>query len=372
MKILFLQLWYDLYGGVETVNDTLASQFIQDGYDVSILCLWECGKNEFVFSGKYQKEKINIEPKRPSYKDSIYKIVHGKLKLGFKQIFSSLACNIQKRKDFNKFSNRIRQINPDFIIVSNHKLISFVPKEYLSKCVMHMHSNVYKYICDKKEKKFLIKYQSKIKKVIWLTNNFAKAAIDNGISNSSFINNPVRIRNNKNNQLINKNIAFIGRLSAEKRVDLLSEIFKKSQLSKAGWKLNIYGTGQINNICISDGVNLKGSTKDVKKVLLNSSVLALTSSTEGFPMVVLEAYECGVPVIAYNYGISASELIKDGNTGYIIPFDDENLYINKLNSLCNDIAKRQEMGKNAKKFVFNFYPENIAKQWYRLFKGDVK
>ena len=32
MKILFLQLWYDLYGGIETVNDTLASQFVKDGY----------------------------------------------------------------------------------------------------------------------------------------------------------------------------------------------------------------------------------------------------------------------------------------------------------------------------------------------------
>ena len=40
MKILFLQYWYDFYGGIETVNDTLANQFVNDGFDVSILCFW--------------------------------------------------------------------------------------------------------------------------------------------------------------------------------------------------------------------------------------------------------------------------------------------------------------------------------------------
>ena len=55
MKILFLQLWYDLYGGIETVNDTLASQFVKDGYKASILCLWKKGSGEYIKKKKYNK-----------------------------------------------------------------------------------------------------------------------------------------------------------------------------------------------------------------------------------------------------------------------------------------------------------------------------
>ena len=69
--------------------------------------------------------------------------------------------------------------------------------------------------------------------------------------------------------------------------------------------MQIYGSGEDKEMTNNKYIELYGPTNDVKAVLMNSDILALTSSNEGFPMVVLEAYECGVPVITFNFKTSS-------------------------------------------------------------------
>ena len=189
--------------------------------------------------------------------------------------------------------------------------------------------------------------------------------------NTIYINTPVRIKSDKVNNLKQKNISFIGRIAPEKRVDKLVDIFNESELYKQGWNLNIYGTGDTSNLNIKENIHIKGGTDDVKKTLEKTSILALTSEYEGFPMVILEAYACGVPVIVYDYGISSEELIINNKTGFIIPQNDKGSYIEKLKYLCNDENVRRKMGQEAKKVIEKYYPENIVKQWYKLFRGEL-
>lgn len=330
MKILFLQYWYDFYGGIETVNDSLATQFSKDGYDVTILCLWECKKNEKVISKNYQKQRINIEPKRPSYKKMIQNLIRCNFSMVVSDIKKLIKVSKQKKMDIEAYINKINELNPDFIIVSNHELIKLVPSKHLSRTILHMHSNVEQYIQSKKELKLLLKYQKKINSIVWLTSNFSEVAKQHGIYNSSFINNPVRIKCDKINCLEKKNIVFIGRLAKVKRVDMLTQIFYESKLFDKGWNLNIYGTGEIDDIKVHSGINLKGGTNNIKEVLFNSSLLALTSYSEGFPMVILEAYECGIPVIIYDYGVSSKEIVLNNKTGIIVPMSDKKFLRRKV------------------------------------------
>lgn len=371
MKILFLQYWYDFYGGIETVNDTLANQFVKDGFDVSILCLWKTGKGEYVYSNNYSKILINNEPQRESYKKIINEIFKFKLSKSFYDIKKNLKFYSSRKKDYKDFSNKINTINPDFIIVSNPALIEFVPKKYLSKTVIHLHSGFQFYLEQKKLTKKILKYNNKIKSFIWLSPNTVKQAKEIGFTNSTYMFDPVRIKSDVDNKLLNKKIVFIGRLAPEKRVGLLTEIFNKSNLSADGWQLDIYGDGDKSNINLYDGVCMQGATNDVKKVLLNSSVLALTSEYEGFSMVVLEAYACGVPVIVFNYGAVCPEVVYNNVTGYIIEQNNAAEYTEKLKELCTNYNLRKKMGENAKKMVEKFYPEKIAQRWYKLFRGEL-
>ena len=119
MKILFLQLWYDLYGGVETVNDTLANQFVKDGYDVSVLCLWKKGNGEYVHTDSYSKTVIDNEPRRASYKQMLKNIFH----LNFKTLISDIKKSIKyykfKKQKKKKFKKEIKIIKKYIIIIIN-------------------------------------------------------------------------------------------------------------------------------------------------------------------------------------------------------------------------------------------------------------
>ncbi len=371
MKILFLQLWYDLYGGIETVNDTLASQFVKDGYKASILCLWKKGSGEYIHTDDYSKEVIDTEPIRASYKKMVKNISHLNFKTFIPDIKKSLNYYKTIKQNKNDFTSKIVNIDPDFIIVSNPELIKLVPPKYYSKTVIHLHTGMQFYHQNPKLTNLVLKYSQKINKVIFLTPNFVKEGQKLGFSNSTFMDNPVRVKSTKENTLNQKKLVFIGRIAPEKRVDKLVQIFNESKLCDKNWNLNIYGTGDTSNLDVQKNVNIMGGTNNVKEVLENASILALTSEYEGFPMVVLEAYACGVPVIAYDYGISSKELIIDGETGFVIPNDNKKAYIEKLKYLCENPEVRQKMGKAAKEKVKKYYPENVAKRWYKLFRGEL-
>ncbi len=373
MKILFLQYWYDMFGGAETVNHTLASQFKKDGYDVKIECMYKCGNNEIISDITYEKNYICDEPVRPSYKEMIKNFVklNGQFIVDLKKVFHFYKL---KNKSYEILKTIIKSYKPDWIIITNIELIKYVPKPYLKKCLIHIHSNIDEYMSNKKlkkSKKLLFKYQNKVYKLIFLTEGFVKRGIYYNLTNSTYIYNPVRIKSYETSKLDSKNAIFIGRLDPVKRIPLLSEIFNDFLAKNKDWNLNIYGKGNTKGIITNNNIKLCGTTNNVKEKILESSIFTLTSSYEGFPMVILEAYECGVPVIAFDYKTSCDEIIKNGITGFIIRNDDKEEYIEKLSVLCNDKALRVEMGRNAKKFVKQFYPEIIAKRWYKLFKGDL-
>ena len=140
MKILFLQYWYDYYGGIETVDDSLATQFSKDGYDVTILCLWQKGQGEFIKAKNYKKICIGDQHKRPSYKKMVSDFFHLKIKKVIKSMGEVIISKKITRNDYKKFSSQIENIVPDHIIVSSYELLQFVPKSYLKKCYLHMHN----------------------------------------------------------------------------------------------------------------------------------------------------------------------------------------------------------------------------------------
>lgn len=372
MKILFVQYWYDFFGGIETVNDSLATQFMKDGNDVTILCLWNTGKNEIIEKSKnYEKKYISKYFVKPSMKIAFKNLLKLKLKEFALDVIKRIKYVFIINKNHKDLTKKILSINPDYIIVGTPELLKDVPSIFLSKTIMHLHLGFKFWNKNIKCLKAMKKYKNKVKKIVWLSPTYMNMGIRRGYINSTYIYNPVRIESKKDNNLKKKIVVFIGRIAPEKRVDLLADIFNEFAKNNSDWHLNIYGSGDTSNIKTSNNVHLMGVTKDVKTVLENSSLFLLTSSYEGFPMVILEAYECGVPTIAFDFEIASSDVVKNGKTGYIIENDDINQYLAKLNKLCSNINERQEMGKNAKKFANDFKPEIIAKRWYMLFEDKL-
>jgi glycosyltransferase involved in cell wall biosynthesis len=65
-----------------------------------------------------------------------------------------------------------------------------------------------------------------------------------------------------------------------------------------------------------------GQRPDVARLLNGLDLFALSSSTEGHPIAVIEAMATGLPVLATNVG-GIPEMIEDGKTGFLAPVDEQ-------------------------------------------------
>ena len=88
----------------------------------------------------------------------------------------------------------------------------------------------------------------------------------------------------------------------------------------------------------------------VREFLTEIDVYALISGIDMSPLTLQEAQLMENPVIATNVG-GIPELMRDGQTGYLIEKDDTDDLFKKLSILINDQEKAKEMGKEGKKFV---------------------
>jgi len=124
-------------------------------------------------------------------------------------------------------------------------------------------------------------------------------------------------------------IAVVGRLVAQKRVEMLVEAFARIPAA-LGAHLDIVGDGPeqakveaaVATYELGDRVTLHGYLADPAPVMARARVLALSSVYEGLPAVIPEAFALGTPVVTTDSTSSLVELIDDPKLGTIVPRDD--------------------------------------------------
>lgn len=101
-----------------------------------------------------------------------------------------------------------------------------------------------------------------------------------------------------------------------------------------------------NDLGIADQVRFLGFT-DARQVLWASDILVLPSRREGFPLAILEAMMSGlVPVRTVAAG--AYDQIDDGETGFLIPIDDDEMLAKRIMLLGEDADCRKRMASAAR------------------------
>lgn len=117
-----------------------------------------------------------------------------------------------------------------------------------------------------------------------------------------------------------KYILYAGTVTIRKGYDILIEAFAKVASKYSGWKVIIAGNGEIEKgeefakkLNISDRIQFTGwiSGKEKDKIFREAGVFCLSSTAEGFPMGVLDAWAYGVPVITTPVG-GITDVAKDG------------------------------------------------------------
>lgn len=179
-------------------------------------------------------------------------------------------------------------------------------------------------------------------------------------------------------KLTEKRIISVGRLSKEKGYVDLIEIFKEFHEVCPDWHLDIVGNGSERNKIVdhiyqynlTDNVTVHGylKKKEINKLLNKTSLYVMTSYTESFGIVLIEAMSFGVPCLAFTSAEGANDLIKNDENGYLIENRNFDNMINKMKELANDKKKRIELGKNAREFSLNYSSDIVKKEWLNLLK----
>src|SRR5207237_9611998 len=82
---------------------------------------------------------------------------------------------------------------------------------------------------------------------------------------------------------------------------------------------------------------------DVPQLLARADVFVLTSLSEGMPISVLEAMAAGLPVVASAVG-GVPEVVLEGETGFLVPVEDERALTAALARLLADRGLRARVG----------------------------
>lgn len=172
-----------------------------------------------------------------------------------------------------------------------------------------------------------------------------------------------------------KRVLWCGRVEfGVKRVDRMMRIWKRVSRKFPDWELDVIGSGDIEffrALAKKNGVeriNIVGFANP-QEYYDKAAILCMTSSTEGWGMVLIEAQSNGVVPMAYNSYASATDIIDDGVNGFLVKAFDEDEYVEKLSLLIKDEQKRQEMSEQGLVKIKDFAVDKIAQKWLDLFNS---
>lgn len=279
-------------------------------------------------------------------------------------------------KDFKEsiffLKNIIRKNNID-VIYTNTSVVfpgGIIAKILKIKSIWH----VREIISNKFERRFISIMINLFSDVI-ITNSRATAnSITNNITNNKIkiIHNAIEVvKSNENNILIKDNnimIGMAGRINRWKGqklfIDMASQISKKYDNTRFLIAGDVYKGEDyilqdlkeyINEKKMNEKVILLGQVKDMNAFYNSLDIFILPSiKPEPFGLVIIEAMNRKIPVIATNHG-GPVEIIDDGINGYLVDFSDCKEMSEKVSILIDNKYIRKEIGDKAKEKVDKFF-----------------
>ena len=149
---------------------------------------------------------------------------------------------------------------------------------------------------------------------------------------------------------IENQVAYVGRDSYEKGIDIL-----KRAESKINGRV-VYCTDR--------------SWNDAMKIIKSSQVVVVPSRMESLPTTVKEAFYLNVPVVATNVG-GIPELVKDNETGILVPSENPNKLADAVNELLSDKQKAERLSNNGNKFVKSYMTWDVILPKYIQFYEEL-
>lgn len=362
------------YGGIEKCISNLVNSLYND-YEIEIVSTYKLfDKPAFEINKKVEIKYLlnDLKPNKKEIKESLKK---------FK--FISFIKELNKARKVLKLKKElmidyIKNCHSDVIISTRDIHNLWLSKYGNSSCLKigwehNYHNNNKKYINKIIKSVYGLDYFVLVSKSL-------KEFYNDKTGNCKCIYIPNSINGiPKNKSLLNgQSIISVGRLEKEKGYNDLIDVFYLVHQVQPTWKLNIIGDGtlkeelqrKINKLGLTNYIFLQGfkDSKYIEKELLASSIYVMSSLTESFGLVLIEASSFGLPCIAFTSANGACEIIKDNWDGYLIENRDKEKMAKRIINLINNKERRIIMGDNAYKKSISFESSTIKEEWIKLFE----
>jgi len=371
ISILSLHLGY---GGIEKSIIALAN-LLADNYNVEIACSYKLyDKPAFNINKKVKIRYLtkDIAPNKDEFKDALkHKNIPNIIHEGKKSI------NVLKLRK-STMIDYIKNTDSDIIISSRDIFDDWLGKYAKDGVVKigwehnHFHGNM-------KYANKIVKYARKLDYFVLVSKelrDYYGGRLKDTKCKCVYIPNIIDKLPKYLSRLNKKRLVSVGRLSPEKGPMDLLRIYNRINEIHPDWKLDIIGDGPertkmeeyILENNLSKNVTLHGfRNKDyIDDILHNSSIYLMTSFTESFGIVLIEAMSHGVPCVAFDSAEGARELIDHGENGFLVKDRDFSKYINRVFKLIDDKTLRETIGKNAYEEAKLYTGEVVIKLWIDL------
>ena len=168
-------------------------------------------------------------------------------------------------------------------------------------------------------------------------------------------------------------IVALGRFHEVKRYDLLIDAYAQSRMQQA-CDLLIVGDGelrpqleaQVKSLGLQDKAHFLGTQSNPFPYLAGARFLALSSRTEAFPMVLIEALALQCPVVATDCPTGPREIIKHGHNGLLVENENTQAFSEALDQLYFDETLHHKFKQNALPSIQHLSGDVIAREWLAL------
>ena len=359
------------YGGIERAITDLANSLIND-YQVEIVSTYK------VFDKPVNKldRKVKItyltelKPNKKEFKTALKKL---KLISAVKEGIKSIKI-LKLKKEL--MINYIKECDADVMIstrdIHNEWLGEYAKEGILKIGWEHNHPHGNEKYANK-----IIKSCEKLDYFVLVSKDLTNFYKDRVLPKCVYIPNLVS-KAEKTSDLKKLNLISIGRLSHEKGFLDLIDVFALVHMKYPDAKLNIVGDGEekekiehkIKKYNLEKNIKMHGflDKEQIGKLLSESSIYVMTSYTESFGIVLLEAFSYGVPAVAFNSAEGANEIISNNWDGYLIENRNTDEMAKRICNLIGNYSRRFIMGQNAIKKANKYSLEEVKEKWVKIIK----
>lgn len=185
------------------------------------------------------------------------------------------------------------------------------------------------------------------------------------------------IRKKFNIPLEAKILLYVGRLTLEKNIPFLLEVFREIVKKRDDLYFVLIGEGYLSEALkkttskwgIESKVIFTGRIEwqEVIKIYRQAYLFLFASLTDTQGLIIIEASYFGVPIIALKDDCYEGMLI-DGKNGYTVYPHQVSLFVEKISKLLEDRVLHQEFSKNAQEIAKNFSAENQARKLISIYQ----